>query len=136
MIRKITSKDYPIIKKYYKLFNFSFTPDYDPFKKVFVYELDSNVVGFIDYSIIYERVELNYIYVNEGYRNKKIASKLMNWMIDDAISSGCENITLEVSISNLKAINLYEKNGFIKQAIRPNYYQASDGILMMKKLEK
>ncbi len=45
-----------------------------------------------------------------------------------------DNITLEVSMLNKNAINLYEKLGFKKIAVRKNYYKDSDGILMLKEV--
>jgi ribosomal-protein-alanine N-acetyltransferase len=43
-----------------------------------------------------------------------------------------KKIFLEVRVSNLKAINFYEKFGFSKDAIRNNYYtdNSEDALLM------
>ena len=48
------------------------------------------------------------------------------------INDGCENIALEVRVSNLPAIRLYEKKGFIVINLKPNYYDTEDGLRMMK----
>lgn len=101
----------------------------DPFTKNILYIDDNNIVGFLNYSIIYERAELNYIFVLESHRNKKVASKLLNNMINNCKS--CDNITLEVRKSNDVAIKLYTNYGFKEAAIRKNYYNNEDGILMM-----
>lgn len=101
----------------------------DPFSKNIIYSLNDKIVGILNYSIIYERAEINYIFVLPDYRNKKIASKLLDVMIKKC--KICENITLEVRKSNDIAINLYVKYGFEKVAIRKNYYKSEDGILMM-----
>ena len=44
-----------------------------------------------------------------------------------------KDITLEVKKDNISAIKLYEKNGFIKKAIRRGYYNGVDGILYERK---
>ena len=44
------------------------------------------------------------------------------------------NITLEVKCDNYKAINLYQKYNFEKQAVRKKYYNCIDGILMELKI--
>ena len=44
-----------------------------------------------------------------------------------------KDVTLEVRIDNIPAIKLYEKCGFKKIAIRQNYYNGIDGILMERK---
>lgn len=96
----------------------------NPYNKVLIYELDE-IVAFIDYSIIYENIEINYIYVKEKYRNRGIAYKLLTYVLD-------RPATLEVSILNKKAINLYKKLGFEIVAIRKNYYNGIDGYLMRR----
>ena len=47
-----------------------------------------------------------------------------------------KDITLEVKKDNYQAIQLYEKNGFRKIAIRKSYYKDTDGILMERKYKK
>ena len=60
----------------------------------------------------------------------------MNHVIRMAEENGCEDISLEVRISNKKAINLYEKYGFIQINVRKSYYAnpIEDAYLMMKPL--
>lgn len=106
------------------------------FEKCFIYELDNKIIGFIDFSDLYDRLELNYIWVKPEYRGLKYAYILMDYMFNyvkekDNIS----NITLEVSVNNDIAINLYEKYEFKKIAIRKQYYNGVDGILMMRKFD-
>ena len=106
----------------------------DQFSKCIVYEENNNIIGFITYSIIYERAELIDIYVKEKYRNNSVGTKLLNAFIKDAFSSGCDNITLEVGSKNNVAIKFYKKNGFNIVSTRKNYYNDSDGYLMKKDL--
>ncbi len=136
MIRKIINSDYQVISEYYTEFNVNNVDLFDlgPFANIYVYEKENQVVGFINYSIIYDRAELSYIYVAENFRKNNIASELMEFMIVDVIDNGCKNITLEVALNNEIGIKLYKKFGFIEQAIRKNYYDNCDGILMMKEL--
>lgn len=100
----------------------------NPYAKYIVYKSGNNIIGYIYYSNIYERIEINQIEVEKEYRNKKIASKLMMTLIKK------ENkpITLEVKKDNIAAINLYKKYGFKEKAIRKGYYHGVDGILMEK----
>ncbi len=138
MIRKAVKDDYSTLVGFYSEFDLNNVDIFEkgPFINLFVYELDRKVVGFVNYSIMYDRAEINYIYVDEKYRNKHIASELMEFLIIDAIDNGCKNITLEVSEKNEKGIKLYQKFGFEKKAIRKNYYKDSDALLMMKELIK
>lgn len=138
MIRKAISSDFETITKYYREFDENSVElfETDPFSHLYVYELDNVIAGFVNYSIIYDRAEINYIYVNENYRGKHIASELMEFLLVDVIDNGCLNVTLEVSVNNKAGIELYKKFGFEEKAIRKNYYKDSDGILMMKELIK
>ena len=124
MIRKVVKSDYEKLIKYYRLFDDSQVELFptDPFAHLLVYELDNQIVGFVNYSIIYERAEINYIYIEEEYRNKHIASEFMELIITDAIDSGCVNISLEVSVNNKAGLALYEKYGFEKMGMRKKYY--------------
>ena len=113
----------------------------DIFKSIFNIELKTNIysnivvykeedmMGFMIYDLIYDRIELEYIGVLENYRNKKIASKLMEYLIDIKLP-----ISLEVDINNIKAINLYKKYGFKEVSIRENYYQNHDAYLMIREV--
>ena len=67
------------------------------------------------------------------FQNHGIGTKLINYVIDK-YKEKCKNITLEVRKDNEKAIKLYKKVGFIEKAIRKNYYNGIDGILMEKEL--
>lgn len=127
MIKEITSTSLEL-KKFLNENKISII-DNDPFSKFIVYLEDTKIIGFLSYSVIYERAEINYIFVLESYRGEKIASKMLNHMISSC--KICDNITLEVRESNSIAISLYKKFGFKEVAIRENYYNNEDGILMM-----
>lgn len=101
------------------------------FLKIYSYVVDNNIVSFIIFNILYEKCEIVHIFTKEEYRRRQIAQKLILEILNDF---SLENITLEVSEKNLFAIKLYEKLGFKKVAIRKNYYNDSNGILMLKEV--
>lgn len=138
MIRKTINDDYNVLSMFYREFDENGIDMFenDPFSSVFVYEKDNNIIGFISYSVAYERAEINYIYVSGEYRNNGIASEMMEFCIEDVIKRGCVNITLEVSSENKAGIKLYEKYGFSQAAVRPRYYHGIDGLLMIRELIK
>lgn len=102
----------------------------NPFLKKISYE-DK---GYVFFEVMYDRIEINTFFVKEEYRNKKIGTKLLEYLINYAKEKGMINITLEVRCNNDVAIHLYEKFGFKKVATREKYYDGIDGILMEKKL--
>ena len=98
------------------------------YSKIVAYK-EKKILGFLIYDVIYDRCEIEYIGVLEEYRNKKIGSKLMEYLLKNN-----SNISLEVDINNINAIKLYEKYGFKKVSIRKNYYKNHDAYLMVKEV--
>ncbi|MDO4996660.1 MAG: GNAT family N-acetyltransferase [Bacilli bacterium] len=103
--------------------------DSNPFGHYLLLVEDNEVIGYIYYSDIYDRAEINQIEVNFIHRNCGKGSILLEKMILVVD----KNITLEVKIDNIPAIKLYKKYGFEQVAIRKGYYNGVDGILMERK---
>lgn len=108
--------------------------EYELNKSAYIYVKDNKIIAFISYLILYERAELNYIYVDPNYREQHIASTLMDDMFRNCQKSGVNSIDLEVNVSNEKAINLYKKYGFKIVNIRKNYYNGFDAYVMLKEI--
>ena len=106
----------------------------NPFCKCIVYD-DINIKGAIFFEEIYEKVDIDYVIVNNNYRRKGVASKLLEYLIDYCKEKSISNITLEVNENNIAAINLYKKHGFIVVSKRDKYYKESDAILMIRKFD-
>ena len=102
----------------------------NPFAKRIEYIIDNKCIGYLEYSYIYDRIEIDNIFVLEEYRSNGIGSMLLAYLINVAKNKKVVNITLEVRVSNSVAIGLYKKYGFIEEAIRKYYYGDEDGILM------
>ena len=118
----------------YKLSEKEFSTD--PFLKILTFEDDNLIKGFLLYSEIYDRIEINQIEVLTKYQQNHIASSLMEYLINIAREKQLSNITLEVKESNYKAINLYHKYNFVEVAKRKGYYNGVDAILMELILDK
>lgn len=106
----------------------------DAYSNCLVLKENDNIIGFISYSIIYDRSEIIDVIVEEKYRNKGYGGMLVSRVIDIAAKSNCNNITLEVNVLNEPAIKLYKSKGFEIVSIRKNYYKNNDGYLMKKDL--
>lgn len=98
----------------------------NPFAKYLIYKENNQVIGYLYYSDIYDRAEINQFEIEISHRNCGKGKKLLQKMIQVVD----KNITLEVKKDNLSAIHLYKESGFVEKAIRKGYYQGIDGILM------
>lgn len=107
----------------------------DPFSFLLCIYCDDKLVGYLSYSLIYDRSELNYIIISDKYRNQGYAYALMYYYVDICDRCGCKNITLEVNEHNLSAIKLYTKFNFQVVATRQNYYSDGDGYLMLREFD-
>lgn len=101
----------------------------NPYAKVLIIKDNNTIIGYLYYSDIYERVEINQIEIDFFHRNCGYGKKLMDYLINTID----KDITLEVNEKNIYAIKLYESVNFKKVAIRKNYYNGVDGILMERK---
>ena len=104
----------------------------NPFAKFLGLVENGTIIGYIYYSDIYERVEINQFEIEKIHRNCGKGNNLLKKLIELVN----KDITLEVKEDNIPAIKLYEKNNFKRQAIRKGYYNGVDGILMERKQEK
>ena len=101
-----------------------------PFRKYLGYFIEDEIVGYLIYDVIYDRCEIVNIYVMNEFRNRKIGTNMLKYLIDFGKKNSLYNITLEVRKDNLCALKLYENMGFLSTAIRSGYYDGVDGILM------
>ena len=108
--------------------------DPSPYVKYIEYIEEDKIFGYLKYSLIYDRMEIDNILVEPEYRGQKIGNKLMSRLISIAIEEHVVNITLEVRVSNEIARNLYKKFGFREVALRKFYYGDEDAILMEKQV--
>lgn len=108
----------------------------DSFSNCFVCVFEDKILGFVTYSIIYERAEIIDIIIDEKYRKTGCGAALIKCIIDECLIKNVYNITLEVNEDNSNAIKFYEKLGFNKVAVRRNYYDNGNknAYVMEKKL--
>ena len=134
MIREYNKNDLQTVNKLLKNFDYKLNDNSfdNKFLNIILYEEDNYIKGILVYEFFYDRIEIDYIIVDYDYRNKGIASNLLNYIENK--HKNAENITLEVRESNLSAINFYLKNGFTEITKRKNYYNNENGILMIKNL--
>lgn len=143
MIRGLQEKDIEAVNELGNTLNSNFSKtanlhglDNDNFTKVLVYEKEEQIIGFLMYTELEETADVVDIVVKEEYRQKRVASCLLDAMISE-LKDSVKLLTLEVRKSNVAAISLYKKFGFEIINTRKKYYaNQEDAYLMGRRLEK
>lgn len=93
---------------------------------------NGDLVGYAGCWQILEEVHITNIAVSPDFRRNKIGEKLLKSIIGDCYKNKAKYITLEVRVSNIPAISLYEKFGFKSLGVRKGYYQNNneDALIM------
>lgn len=92
----------------------------------YVYE-NEILIAYMIICNMYDSFDIYEIAVNEKYRLKGYANKLLEKLPNNF------DIFLEVSETNEKAINLYKKNKFEIISIRKRYYIDGSNAIIMKR---
>ena len=79
----------------------------------FVAVVDRIIVGFVDVKITEKYAKLMGLAVEEKFRGSGVGSALLDKAIEFAIARGKNAIYLKVKQSNLPAIKVYERRGFV-----------------------
>lgn len=94
--------------------------------------IDGKCVGYMGIWKIMDEAHVTNLSVHPQYQNKKLAHRLLLNSIQECYSNKIKYITLEVRVSNDRAIHLYEKFGFKSLGLRKKYYQDNneDALIM------
>ena len=125
-LNELGTKLIPNFLKTYDLNNYINNSNYI----ILVYE-EENIEAFLLIRKNLDFYEIEALYVNENYRKKGIASKLLTFFLDN-YSKKDEEIILEVNTNNEPAINLYRKFAFFVINTRKKYYNSEDAFVMKR----
>ncbi len=133
MIEKLTKNDIEIINNsFFNKEKMISELEKNPYGNILIYIENDEVIGYIYYSDIYERTEINQLEVRIDKRNKKIGSKLLQNYLEITNKQS----SLEVRIDNNVAIKLYTKYKYRIVANRASYYNGVDAYLMTRDIPK
>ncbi len=102
-----------------------------------VAEINEKVVGYAGFWQVLDEGHIMNIAVAPEMRGHGIGEELMRAMLQQGMQLGIIYWTLEVRVSNIAAVKLYEKVGFTSAGIRPGYYEKpkEDANIMWYKLD-
>lgn len=86
-------------------------------------DLSGNVLGAIVVWLVVDEAHVATIAVHPDHRHKGIGAALLANALIIAAHRGALTSLLEVRVSNLPALKLYERFGYLVDGVRKNYYQ-------------
>ena len=96
-----------------------------------VITVESEVVAYGGFHKIFDEAHITNIAVKETFRNRGFGKMLMETLIEEAKELEIFSMTLEVRVSNVNALKLYEKMGFKSAGVRPRYYGDGEDAFIM-----
>lgn len=91
----------------------------------------NNIVGYAGIWQPIDEAHITNIVTKKDKRRNKIGTKMLEELIKIAKEKKLKDITLEVNVNNIPAINLYKKYNFKEVGIRKKYYNNSDDAIIM-----
>lgn len=89
--------------------------------------INQKIIAFVIMHFISDEAEILNIAVDKNFRQQGYGRMLLQYILELSKQKNIKKIFLEVRISNIAAIYLYETLGFKKIAVRKNYYAAGKG---------
>ncbi len=97
---------------------------------------ESNIVGYVCSVFICDELHILNFAISPLYQKRGLGYLLLEYLMNKAVGKGLSFVFLEVRESNIAAISLYRKAGFVPVGTRRGYYLSPDGkeaaILMTK----
>ena len=108
----------------------------NPLSLWFVAVENGCVIGYIGSQTVLDAADMMNVAVAPQYRRQGIAEQLVLSLVSALRDDKVKFLSLEVRVSNMPAISLYEKLGFQQVGLRPGYYRnpKEDAIIMRKEL--
>ena len=95
---------------------------------------DDRVIGYIGSQTSIDETDVMNVAVHPDFRRRGIAESLIIRLVEELKNRGSHALMLEVRASNVPAIALYEKLGFLQVGCRKNYYRnpKEDALILRK----
>ena len=91
------------------------------------------VVGYAGINLDGFESEIMTIAVRPSHQGQGVGSEMLRRMLEVSDAKDFRRALLEVEVGNDPAIALYERFGFVRNGIRPNYYGLGIDALLMER---
>lgn len=95
---------------------------------------DDQTIGFIGAWLVFDEVQITNVAVDPSFRGRGVAHLLLARLITDMKERGMSVVFLEVRVSNLAAIKLYESFDFAYSGYRKQFYENNEDAHLMSLL--
>ena len=97
---------------------------------------DEAIVGYAVAWFVIDELHIGNIAVSRQLQGRGAGKQLLEHLLDEAFRREAKHATLEVRVSNVRAINLYRGYGFKAIALRRRYYtdNGEDAMVMLAEL--
>lgn len=90
-----------------------------------------HVAGFAIMQFGEERAHLSLLAVRPDYQRRGVATRLLEWLTESALTAGIARIHLELREANLDARRFYLRQGFAETVRIPGYYRGMETAVRM-----
>lgn len=110
----------------------------NPSARFFTAKILGETAGYVGMHTVLDECYIANVAVGSAFRRRGVAYALLSYAEETAGNEGCAFISLEVRVSNIPAIRLYEKHGYISQGERKNFYRdpVENALIMTKFLSE
>ena len=98
-----------------------------------VAQIEGETVGYLLGLSLFENAEVLRIAVKKKLRGQKIGGMILDRFFENVKARGAQKVFLEVRVSNLPAIFLYESRAFTRGRVREKYYENGESAVEMYK---
>jgi ribosomal protein S18 acetylase RimI-like enzyme len=89
------------------------------------------LAGFAIMQFGEERAHLSLLAVRPDYQRQGVARRMLEWLIESALTAGIAGIHLELRETNLGARRFYLNQGFVETVRIPGYYRGVETAVRM-----
>jgi ribosomal-protein-alanine N-acetyltransferase len=94
-------------------------------------EVDFKLVGFAVMRFGWEEAHLDLLAVTPSQRRRGVASAMLHWLEESALTAGTSIVRLEVRKTNYGARRFYQRLGYRRFRTLPNYYGSTEAAVQM-----
>ena len=91
---------------------------------------EHDIVGYGGMLLVEQDAHITSLTVAPAQRGRRLGTRLLLALVEQALERGARHLTLEVRVSNVSAQGLYERFGFAPVGKRKDYYVDEDALVM------